>query len=184
MVIVVRSAVIPSMLRRMCERELHGDPPGPPELPSTSEFLRAESKEATIISGLTMGAELSVPDGQDEPRVLTVRRICSAYRRLLELSQLALNAPLTPSPVARVVSDHNEETGEPDFSGLTRQLKQFSDQAKKTIDVYASSPTTLGGARQLARARRTRCRARLTRGWPGGSADLADSGGESRRHCR
>jgi hypothetical protein len=125
------------------------DPAGLPELPSTSEFLRAGSKEASVVAGLTIGAEFSVPDAQGEPTLLTVRRICSAYRRLLELSQLALNAPLAPSPVARVVSIHNEETGEPDFSGLTRQLKRFSDHAKKTIDVYASSPITLGGLAKL-----------------------------------
>lgn len=125
------------------------DPTGLPDLPSTSEFLRAGSDEASLVAGLTVGAELSVPGAQGEPRVLTVRRICSAYRRLLELSQFALNAPLAPSPVAQVVSVHNKETGEPDFSGLTRQLKRFSDHAKKTIDVYASSPITLGGLAKL-----------------------------------
>lgn len=125
------------------------DPADLPELPSTPEFLSAGSREASVVAGLVIGAELSVPDAQGEPRVLTVRRICSAYRRLLELSQLALNAPLAPSPVARVVAIHNEKTGESDFSGLTRQLRQFSDHAKKTIDVYASSPITLGGLAKL-----------------------------------
>lgn len=128
------------------------DPPGLPELPATSEFLSSGSKEAAVLVGLTMGAALSVPDTQGEPRVLIVRRICSAYRRLLELSQVALKAPLAPSPVARMVSVHNEETGEADFSGLTQELKQFNDRAKKTIDVYASSPVTLGGlAKMLGR---------------------------------
>lgn len=125
------------------------DPPGLPELPPTSEFLSPGSKEASVVTGLTLGAELSVPDAQGELRVLTVRRICSAYRRLLDLSQLALNAPLAPSPVARMVSVHNDETGEADFSGLTRQLKRFNDHAKKTIDIYASSPITLGGLAKL-----------------------------------
>lgn len=128
------------------------DPPGLPELPATSEFLRPRSKETAVLVGLTIGADFSVPDAQGEPRILTVRRICSAYRRLLELSQLALNAPLAPSSVARMVSVHNAETGEADFSGLTQQLKQFNDHAKKTIDAYASSPTTLGGlAKMLGR---------------------------------
>ncbi|WP_417283041.1 tetratricopeptide repeat protein [Comamonas sp.] len=125
------------------------DPDYLPELPSTLEFLRAGSREASVIAGLTIGAELSVPDAQGEPRVLTVRRICSAYRRLLELSQLALNAPLAPSPMARMMTIHNEKTGEPDFGGLTRQLQQFNEHAKKTIDVYASSPITLGGLAKL-----------------------------------
>jgi tetratricopeptide (TPR) repeat protein len=125
------------------------DPADLPELPSTPEFLSAGSREASAVAGLVLGAELSVPDPQGEPRVLTVRRICSAYRRLLELSQIALNAPLAPSPVARMVAIHNEKTGEPDFSGLTRQLRQFSDHAKKAIEVYASSPITLGGLAKL-----------------------------------
>ncbi len=125
------------------------DPGNLPELPATAEFLRAGSKEAAVIVGLSIGANISIPDGEGEPRVLTVRRISSAYRRLLELSQLALNAPLTPSPVARMVSIHDEETGEPDFSGLTRQLKRFSDHAAKSIDAYVSAPITLGGLAKL-----------------------------------
>lgn len=125
------------------------DPADLTELPSTPEFLSAGSREASVVAGLVIGAEFSVPDAQGEPRVLTVRRICSAYRRLLELSQLALNSPLAPSPVARMVMVHSEKTGEPDFGGLTRQLRQFSDHAKKTIDVYASSPITLGGLAKL-----------------------------------
>jgi tetratricopeptide (TPR) repeat protein len=125
------------------------DPADLPELPPTPEFLNAGSREASVVAGLSIGAELSVPDTQGEPRVLTVRRICSAYRRLLELSQLALNAPLAPSPVVRMVAIHSEKTGEPDFGGLTRQLRQFSDRAKKTIDAYASSPITLGGLARL-----------------------------------
>jgi tetratricopeptide (TPR) repeat protein len=154
------------------------DPAGLPELPSTSEFLRAGSKEASAVAGLTMGAELSVPDFQGGSRVLTVRRICSAYRRLLELSQLALNAPLTPSPMAQMVSVHNEETGEADFSGLTRQLKRFSDHAKKTIDVYASSPITLGGLAKLL----GRDVLDVVRGWrPDGPAIQVSGGNPNER---
>lgn len=125
------------------------DPVGLPELPSTPEFLKAGSREASVVEGLVIGAEFSVPDAEGEPRVLTVRRICSAYRRLFELSQLALSAPLAPSPIARLMTVHNEKTGEPDFSGITRQLRKFSDQAKKAIDLYASSPITLGGLGKL-----------------------------------
>lgn len=128
------------------------DPPGLPELPATPEFLSPGSKEAAVLMDRAVGAEISVPDAQGKPCILTVRRICSAYRRLFELSQLALNTPLAPSPVAQMMSVHNEETSEIDFSGLTRQLKEFSDHAKKAIDVYASSPITLGGlAKMLGR---------------------------------
>jgi tetratricopeptide (TPR) repeat protein len=128
------------------------DPSNLPGLPATSEFLSPGSKEAATLVGLMIGTEFSVPDTRGESRKLIVQRICSAYRRLLELSQLALNAPLAPSPMARAVLIHNEETGEADFSGLTQQLKQFNDRAKRTIDLYASSPITLGGlAKMLGR---------------------------------
>lgn len=154
------------------------DPAGLPELPSTSEFLKAGSKEACVVAGLTVGAEFSVPDPQDEPRVLTVRRICSAYRRLLELSQLALQAPLAPSPVAQVVSVHNKETGEADFSRLTRRLRRFRDHAEKTIDVYASSPITLGGLAKLL----GRDVLDIVRGWrPDGPAIQVSGGNQEER---
>lgn len=156
------------------------DPPGLPELPATSEFLSPGSKEASVVMGLAVGAELSVPDAQGEPRVLTVRRICSAYRRLLELSQLALNAPLAPSPVARMVLVHNEKTGEPDFSGITQQLKRFNEHAKKTFDVYASSPITLGGLAKLL----GRDVLDVVRGWRAEGPAMQVSGGNPEERAR
>lgn len=149
------------------------DPSGLPELPSTLEFLKSGSKEASTITGLTIGSEISVNETQGENRILTVSRICSAYRRLFELSQLALHAPLAPSPIARMMTVHNEETGEPDFAGLTRQLQHANEHARKTIDVYASSPITLGGlARLLGRDVLD-----LVRGWGLDSPAIQVSGG-------
>ena len=154
------------------------DPADLPELPSTPEFLSAASREASVVAGLVIGAELAVPDPQGEPRVLTVRRICSAYRRLLELSQRALNAPLVPSPVVRMVMVHNEKTGEPDFGGLTRQLRQFSDHATRTLDMYASSPITLGGLAKLL----GRDVLDVVRGWrPDGPAIQVSGGNPNER---
>jgi len=134
------------------------DPSGLPELPSTLEFLKAGSKEASIISGLVIGAELSVGENQ----VLTVRRICSAYRRLLELSHIALNSPLAPSPIARMMKLHSDESGKPDFTGLTRQLQQSNEHGKKTINSYSSSPITLGMLAKLLGRDVTD----VVRGWP------------------
>ncbi len=138
------------------------DPTGLPQLPSTPEFLKAGSKEVSTLSGLVMGAQLAVSDALGESQVLTVRRICSAYRRLLELSQLALNSPLAPSPIARMMKLHSDESGKPDFTGLTRQLQQSNEHAKKTINSYSSSPITLGMLAQLLGRDVTD----IVRGWP------------------
>lgn len=156
------------------------DPSGLPELPSTLEFLKAGSQEASTITGLVMGAELTVPNTQGEPAVLTVRRICSAYHRLLELSQLALHAPLAPSPIARVMTIHNKKTGEPDFSGLTRQLQQDNEHGKKTIDTYASSPITLGMLASLLR----RDVINIVRGWPLDASAIQVSGGSPEQRAQ
>lgn len=147
------------------------DPADLPELPATPEFLRQNSKEATVLLGKAVGDELVVDDGQD--RVLRVLRVCTAYRRLFELSQTALDAPLAPSPVAKMVLVHNEQTGEPDFSALTNQLKEFNEHANDALNVYASSPITLGGlARLLGRDVLD-----LVRGWKAEGPQLQVSGG-------
>lgn len=138
------------------------DPSGLPCLPSTPEFLNASSKEASTLYGLTLGAELTVPDTLGESQILTVRRICSAYRRLLELSQQALNSPLAPSPIARMMKLHSDESGKPDFTGLTRQLQQSNEHGKKTINSYSSSPITLGMLAKLLGRDVTD----IARGWP------------------
>lgn len=156
------------------------DPDDLPKLPATTEFLTPESKEASTIVGLVIGDELSVPDVQGKSRVLTVRRICSAYRRLLELSQQALNAPLAPSPIARMMTIHNEEAGKPDFSGLTRELQQVSARAKHSVDVYASSPITLGGLAKLL----GRDVLDIVRGWTSDGPAMQVSGGNPDERAR
>ncbi|MEJ5030776.1 tetratricopeptide repeat protein [Comamonas sp. MYb69] len=120
------------------------DPTDIPPLPATQEFLKFNSTEASSISGLVVGAELSIREIHGETRVLTVTRICSAYRRLLELSHISLNTPLAPSPIAQVLTVHNEKTGEVDFSQLTHQLQLANEHTKKTIEIYSSAPITLG----------------------------------------
>lgn len=149
------------------------DPSGLPELPSTSEFLKAGSKESFIVEGLVLGATLSLPGTALKPRLLTVKRITSSYRRLFELSQMALRESLTPSAIAQVVSVQDEKTGEPDFSNVTRQLQKFNQQATKAIEVYSSSPITLGGLSKLL----GKDVVDIVRGWRADGPSIQVSGG-------
>lgn len=149
------------------------DPPGLPALPPTPEFLLPGSEEAAVLLGRGVGAEIELPDGHGQNKVLVVRRVCSAYRRLLELSQIALDSPLTQSPAAKKVRVLNEETGATDFSELTNQLRRFSEHATKSVEVYASSPITLGGLGRIL----GRDVIDVVRGWRTEGTPLLVSGG-------
>lgn len=156
------------------------DPIGLPSLPPTSEFLLPDSEEASILLGKGVGAEIETPDGQGQSKVLVVQRVCTAYRRLLELSQTALDSPLFQSPIVQKFRVVDEETGVPDFSVVTNKLRQFNQHATNAIDAYASSPITLGGlARILGRDVFD-----LVRGWPSDGPSLQVSSGSPQETAR
>lgn len=162
------------------ERVYSIDPPGMPELPATEEFLRPDSAEAKTLIGLAEGEVLHIPGVDGALQTLRVASIRSVYRRLLELSHLAMDTSLAPSTAVQKVPLHNQETGEEDFSGLIKELKRFSHHARNAVEAYASSPLTLGRLAQLL----GRNVVDLIRGWNTDGPPLQVSGGNAQERAK
>ncbi|WP_143167506.1 hypothetical protein [Massilia sp. CF038] len=125
------------------------DPLGFKDLPATTEFVAPESDVAKLLLGAHVGKHITVSDGFGGSRLYLVTHVQSAFRRLLELSQLAHKTALVPSRYAISVSIGHDEAGKMDFSALEKQLQRTHERAARILNVYHTSPITLGGLSTL-----------------------------------
>lgn len=116
------------------------DPPNLPTLLPTAEFISANSTIANILLGKTVGAVIETP-GQN---IFKVEQICSAYLRLFQLSQTDIDTSLIPLSTVKTFKVIDPETGDADFSCITKQLKQNSQNIAQAMDLYANAPVTIG----------------------------------------
>ncbi len=125
------------------------DPAGLEDLPKSQEFVGPESDVAKLLLGARVGSEIAIKDNFGGCHIYVVGRIRSAFRRLLDLSQLAHQTSLVPSKYATSVSIRHDSEGKADFSELEKQLKRTSDIADRVLDIYQTSPITLGGVSKM-----------------------------------
>lgn len=116
------------------------DPPDLPMLPPTAEFISANSPIANALLGKSVGAVIEA-SGQNS---FIVEQIDSAYLRLFQLSQADIDTSLIPSSTVKTFKVIDPETGDADFSCITQQLKQNSQNIVQAMDLYANAPVTIG----------------------------------------
>lgn len=138
------------------------DPTALDSLPNSQEFVRSDSEIATVLMGAKVGSQITITADFGVQHVHVVTNIQSAYRRLLDLSQLAHNAPLVPSKYAASVPIRHDKDGKADFSGVEAELKRSNDRSDQTLSIYRASPITLGGVSKML----GRNVLDIVRGWP------------------
>lgn len=120
------------------------DPAEVGALPETDEFRNPSSAEVSRFLGLKRGEKVMLEGTFRMRRALTVQRISSAYRRLLDLARDQMDRSLAPVPNATSVPIPTTPEGEADFSHLHEQLKRQSAHIKESFNRYRTMPMTLG----------------------------------------
>lgn len=142
-----------------------------PLVPS-GEFTAADSPQAARLLGLKVGDTTSVSSLVGE-QTLTVKRIITLHRRLIDLSYERVSNSVVPSKTVVAMSIPTREDGEIDASFFVDQLEQKKSQSLNTISLYGQHHATLG---LLARLLGTDV-IELVRGWPDEGALLQVSTG-------
>ena len=125
------------------ERNLAIDPEEFPQLPETDEFKNPSNFETAQFLGAKIGEIVNVPIGLGRSRPYRIVSILSSYRRLLDLSHLAINRSLKPN--SKLASFSMPETADgPDISALLEQLRKQSEHASRTLETYDKHPITIG----------------------------------------
>ena len=120
------------------------DPAEVGSLPETDEFRNPYSSEVAPFVGLKRGDQVVLEGAFRTNRTLTVQRISSAYRRLLDLARDQMDRSIAPVPHATSVPIPTTPEGEADFSHLHEQLKKQSAHIKESFNRYRTLPMTLG----------------------------------------
>lgn len=150
------------------------DPSDCKVLPLTEEFRHADSEDVCKLLGLRVGESLVIQEKlTSQARTYQVVQIQSAYRRLLDLSGRATSQSLNPSKIVTMMSIGKDAEGKPDFSELTRQLKEQADHAHQVFEIYRTSPITVGGVAKML----GRDAVALARGWNQQDVPLFVGGG-------
>jgi len=119
------------------------DPKEFPQLPETDEFKHPANSEIAQFLGAKVGDVVSVPVGFRGARRYRIASILSSYRRLLDLSHIAISQSLKPNN--KLASFSMPETADgPDISALLDQLRKQSEHAARTLDTYDKHPITIG----------------------------------------
>lgn len=118
------------------------DPPGMPTLAARGEFVGADSPDAHPLLGTACGDTIALPGSMGPPRQLTVRRISSAYRRLLQVAHECIARSLKAPKYVRQMSIRTTEHGA-DFSEVQAMLQQQTQHAKLAFEGYAKHPVTV-----------------------------------------
>jgi tetratricopeptide (TPR) repeat protein len=124
------------------------DPAELPELSETSEFMRPDTDHSKSFFGIGVGGEVVVEGAYNTTRVFKVESITSAYRRLLDLAHQAIGQSLKPVSNAVLIPVPVSADGH-DFTQVHAQLKRASAHAKHALDLYRTSPITLGAFSRL-----------------------------------
>jgi tetratricopeptide (TPR) repeat protein len=125
------------------------DPVGLENLPKSQEFVGCDSAVAKILQGARVGSEIAIQDNFGGRHLYVVGSVRSAFRRLLDLSQLAHQTSLVPSKYVASVSLGHDSGGKVDFSELEKQLKRSGDIVDHVLDIYQTSPVTLGDVSKM-----------------------------------
>ena len=131
-------------------------PPAP-----SGEFIAADSPQAARLLGLKVGDTTSVSSLVGE-QTLTVKRIITIHRRLLDLSYEHVSNSVVPSKTLVAMSIPTREDGELDVSFFVDQIEQKKAQSLNTISLYGQHQATLGLLARLLGVDVID----LVRGWP------------------
>lgn len=138
------------------------DPSELDDLPSTDEFLGPQSAEAKQLLSKKVGDYLEIGDLFGGSRKFQVSAIISVHRRLLDLSHLAIQAPLAPTKALTSIQMARDDDGSPNLDAIREQLESRAQQAHQTLDIYKQHRAPLGIiAKQLGTDTID-----LMRGWP------------------
>lgn len=120
------------------------DPADINELPSSDEFLSANSREAKQLLGKKVGDEIVLQDLFGGEKRLTVTLLISAHRRLIDLSHAAIRNPLAPTKYLTSMQMKHDEDGQPDLATIRQQLERRTQYANQTLDLYKQHHAPLG----------------------------------------
>lgn len=114
-----------------------------PPLPPTAEFIPADSAQAVALIGLKVGETTSIRSLIGE-QTLTVKRIVTIHRRLLDLSHGQVSSAVVPSKNLVAMTIPTREDGELDISFFIEQIERKKAQGLNTIGLYSQHMATLG----------------------------------------
>lgn len=120
------------------------DPTDVDELPSSDEFLSANSREAKQLLGKKVGDEIVLQDLFGGEKRLTVTLLISAHRRLIDLSHAAIRTQLAPTKYLTSMQMKHDEDGQPDLATIRQQLEHRTQHANQTLDLYKQHHAPLG----------------------------------------
>lgn len=143
-----------------------------PPLAPAGEFVAADSSRAARLLGLKVGDTTTVSSVVGE-QTLTVKRIITLHRRLIDLSYERVSNSVVPSKTVVAMSIPTRDNGEIDTTFFVDQLEQKKSQSLNTISLYVQHHATIG---LLARLLGTDV-IELVRGWPDEGALLQVSTG-------
>lgn len=112
-------------------------------LPSVGEFIAPSSPRAAALIGLKVGESISVPGLMGE-QILTVKRIITVHRRLLELSNQCISSSVIQSETLASMPIPHDANGDIDLSVFIEQLEQRKAHGMQMLGLYAQHPATLG----------------------------------------
>ncbi len=150
------------------------DPADIANLPTTEEFLTPDSPEALALLGKKVGDAFTVRSRFGAEYDFTVQAIQTAYWRVLNHANEALQSPIAPSEHLASVQIPPNNDGEPDVSAVVRQLEQREADANRRFKLYQEQSITLG---MLARVLGSDV-IDIVRGWPDDGPLLRVGGGE------
>lgn len=115
---------------------------GPP-LAASAEFTTADSPQAAALIGLKVGDTTSVSSLIGE-QILTIKRIITIHRRLLDLSYERVSNSVVPSKTLVAMTIPTREDGGLDVSFFVDQIERKKAQSLNTIGLYSQHIATLG----------------------------------------
>lgn len=114
------------------------------DLPATDEFVRSTTHNAKRLLGTRVGDEIVIEGKFGESRKIRVTRILSAHRRLIDLSNFAIQTTLTPTDQLVSMQMRTAPDGNLELDAIREQLERRVAFTSETLALYKQHPSPLG----------------------------------------